>query len=108
MLSSRHRLGACINRNELGDDDMSAGAQFGVALSRELNGISDLLQLRDTCVDSTFGQGPHMPNFSTFEWTVLGVLLAGLFGTWSYLQQLERLLRAIGTSVALLLPDDEE
>ncbi len=49
-----------------------------------------------------------MPNFSTFEWTVLGVLLAGLFGTWSYLQQLERLLRAIGTSVALLLPDDEE
>jgi hypothetical protein len=49
-----------------------------------------------------------MPNFSTFEWTVLGVLLAGLLGTWSYLQQLERLLRAIGSTVALLLPDDEK
>ena len=49
-----------------------------------------------------------MPNFSTFEWTVLSVLIAGLFGTWSYLQQLERLLRAIGTTVTLLLPEDPE
>jgi hypothetical protein len=49
-----------------------------------------------------------MPNFSTFEWTVLGILLAGLLGTWSYLQQMERLLRAIETTVTLLLPDDEE
>jgi hypothetical protein len=39
---------------------------------------------------------------------VLGILLAGLLGTWSYLQQLERLLRDIGTTVASLLPDDDE
>jgi hypothetical protein len=35
-----------------------------------------------------------MPTFATFEWTVLSVLIAGLFVMWSYLQQLERLRKA--------------
>lgn len=48
-----------------------------------------------------------MPTFPTFEWTVLSILIAGVLGTWGYLQQLESLLRTIGTTVALLLPENE-